>query len=298
MKHLNTCLNSALALLLCLFTGEIWAQTILPEQQEGPYESMVFNSVFQSRNKIKSMTGRFSDKRDNMPIEKKPGTIEINFDRSGRIVRHFRVRTVGSLRDTSLHLWEYEENDLIAESIKNGRSLIRKLRLSKGDTTYTHSFRVSQEHEAQELLPKDRWWQSTSFQVKESRSGSQRIEYFNELHLPYKVEVSTYNDLGYLVERKETYQMSGRSERTVYRYDEAGRLVSRTIERSNGDTEEHVFEYDTSGLMTSWDVFKNEEKYRHLEVLYDERGLVDAFITLFEASQRIEIVQYEYEFYP
>lgn len=298
MKHLNTCLNITLALLFCLFAGEVWAQTILPEQQEGPYESMVFNAVFQSRNKIKSMTGRFSDKRDNMPIEKKPGTIEINFDRSGRIVRHFRVRTVGSLRDTSLHLWEYEGNDLLAESIKNGRSLIRKLSLQKGDTTYTHSFRVSQEHAAEDQLPADQWWQSTAFQVKEARKGAQRIEYFNELHLPYKVEISTYNDLGYLVERKETYHMSGRSDRTLYRYDEAGRLLSRTVEKSNGETEEHVFEYDASGLMTSWDVFKNGKKYRHLEVLYDERGLVEAFITMFEASQRIEIVQYDYEFYP
>lgn len=279
-------------------TSTCWAQTILPEQQEGPYESMVFNAAFQSRNKIKRMTGRFSDKRDNMPIEKKPGIIEISFDREGRIVRHFRVRSVGSLRDTSLHLWEYQEQELISESIKNGRSLIRKLSLERGDTTFTHRFRVEEGEVAANTEPQERWWHNTSFHVLEIQADQRKIEYFNELHLPYKVETYRYDEHGYLVERTERYHMSGRNIRVVYAYDEAGRLLRRTIEQSTGDTEEHLFEYDSVGLMTAWDVYKNGEKYRHLEVLYDDRGLVDAFITLFEASQRIEIVQYEYEFYP
>jgi len=47
----------------------------------------------------------------------------------------------------------------------------------------------------------------------------------------------------------------------------------------------------------TWDVYKNGKKYQHLEVLYDQRGLVEAFITKFEQTQRIEIVQYDYEFY-
>ena len=255
-------------------------------------------SLFQSKNKVKKMTGTFSEKRDNMPIEKKPGRIEIEFDRDGRMVRHFRARSIGSLRDTSIHLWEYrEEGDVLAETVKNGRSLLRNISVERGDTLYTSSFRVEDEQEFRDLDQLERWWHFDSFQVKKGDDRQRIITYHNELHLPFRSETLKYNDLGYLIERIEVYLMTNRSDIVTLEYNESGRLLKRTLHKGNKDKEEHHFSYDASGLMLTWDVYKNGKKYQHLEVLYDHRGLVEAFITKFEQTQRIEIVQYDYEFY-
>ncbi|MDP4952610.1 MAG: hypothetical protein NWQ53_03115 [Flavobacteriales bacterium] len=299
MKPCNKCLNWFFFLFIFfLGDGLSRAQTILPEQQGGRYESMVFNALFQSKNKVKKMTGTFSEKRDNMPIEKKPGRIEIEFDRDGRMVRHFRARSIGSLRDTSIHLWEYrEEGDVLAETVKNGRSLLRNISVERGDTLYTSSFRVEDEQEFRDLDQLERWWHFDSFQVKKGDDRQRIITYHNELHLPFRSETLKYNDLGYLIERIEVYLMTNRSDIVTLEYNESGRLLKRTLHKGNKDKEEHHFSYDASGLMLTWDVYKNGKKYQHLEVLYDHRGLVEAFITKFEQTQRIEIVQYDYEFY-
>jgi len=298
MKPYNKCLNWFFFLFI-FFLGDdrSCAQTILPEQQGGRYDSMVFNALFQSKNNVKKMTGTFSEKRDNMPIEKKPGRIEIEFDREGRMIRHFRARSIGSLRDTSIHWWEYREGKVVAETVKNGSALLRNISIERGDTLYTSCFRVKDQEEFKDLDQLERWWHFDSFQVRNGDKQQEIITYHNELHLPFRSETLRYNALGYLIERIEVYLMTNRSDIVTLEYNESGRLLKRILQKANKEKEEHHFSYDSSGLMLTWDVYKNEKKYQHLEVLYDHRGLVEAFITKFEQTQRIEIVQYDYEFY-
>lgn len=298
MKPCNKCLNW-LFFFFIFFLGDglSRAQTILPEQQGGRYESMVFNALFQSKNKVKKMTGTFSEKRDNMPIEKKFGLIEIEFDSEGRMIRHFRARSIGSLRDTAVRIWEYRQGQVLAETVKHGSTLLRNISLERGDTLYTSTFRVADEQQFRDLDDLKRWWHFDSFQITQRHVQQHIITYHNEIGLPFRRETLKFNDLGYLIERMEKYLMTNRSDIVTLEYNEIGRLLKRTLINGDKEKEVHQFSYDEAGLMLTWDVYKNDQKYQHLEVLYDHRGLVEALITKFEQTQNIEIVQYKYEFY-
>ncbi|NQX90755.1 MAG: hypothetical protein HRT74_01175, partial [Flavobacteriales bacterium] len=84
---------------------------------------------------------------------------------------------------------------------------------------------------------------------------------------------------------------------TYYEYDENGRLASKTEHRNGTLQHGFQFEYHPSGDLKRCTFEKKGKKLWHMDVVYDELGLVEAIIKVYEGTQRMVIVQFEYEFY-
>jgi hypothetical protein len=265
-------------------------------------EEMYFNREFLWQNKVKKITGTFSIKRPNRPIDPRPDLLVFEFNEIGLLTKIDKVTSVLSLVDSLTVL--FKRNDLGEVEIRNEKS---KKGFYSTKFIYEEGKVVRIDYEKSENLSEDAkkveagkstLINSESFVYADAGTLASRKSSYNNYSLLYSNEIVTKNELGFIVSRKEELTMSGKTREAVYTYNDKG-WVSKISYSDNagGAPRTDEFYYDEIGNLLKVEYRENGELLKEIEVLYTETMLIEALINHDLKSHDIEIVKFQYEFY-
>jgi YD repeat-containing protein len=266
----------------------------------------IFNADFLAKNKIKSITGKISTKRQMQPITR-DGTIErYLFTKSGQLqerIKTFRMR--GGIIDTTQDYFAYNDlQHLVAQTSYNlggynstrynynSEGQIVKETHLRGENTASYSYQLQK---GKETILKEE-----GFEYQSLTDTSFKRIYMNSAGKPYKSMTVTKNSLGQLLQESTRYYLTNKKHNINYEYDVKGRLA-KIIDYSNllgVQTTTYQFEYDEYDNLYSSKIYKDGKLLYSKEFLYNvQTFLLKAQLTKDESTNSIRIIQYEYEFY-
>lgn len=266
----------------------------------------IFNSDFIKKNKIKTITGRISLKRELQPIRKE-GTVEqYSFDQNGQMIerlKSFKMR--GGLIDTTQDYFKYNDLEhLISQTTFTmaGYNSIRYKYNSdgepleetfiRGENKSPNSYELRRGQES--ILKKE------VFDYSKMNDSSLKKIYLNSVGKPYKETVISTNQLGLIESEQTRFYLTNKKESMTYQYDVQGRLI-KIIDYSNligVQTITYTYEYDEFGNLYSSKTYKNGKLTNSQEFLYYvQTFLLKAQLSKNESDKSIKIIQYSYEYY-
>jgi hypothetical protein len=265
-------------------------------------EEMYFNREFLWQNKVKKITGTFSIKRPNRPIDQRPDLLVFHFNEIGLLSQIDKITSVLSLVD-SLTI-QFKRNDLGEVEIRNEQSnkgfFSTKFVYEEGKVVrldYEKSENLS--HDSKKLeAGKSTLINSESFSYADAGTLASRRSSYNNYSLLYSNEIVTKNELGFIVSKKEELTMSGKTKEAAYSYNDKG-WVSEIMYTDNAGAQSRTddFFYDEIGNLLKVEYRENNELLREIEVLYTETMMIEALINHDLRSHDIEIVKFQYEYY-
>ena len=252
-------------------------------------------------NKIKSIEGTFSLKKNGDIIRATSDVFRYKFDSLGRIESIFETKTEAGKKDSSLQFYLYDSLNRLVMQRKTefgGISAYYFERDSLG--------RIVKITQKRDVLDKFGKLQQSFFMNQEyksyqqSSSGSKTVV-SNNYNLPYKEEWEIRNADGYLLESIESYKMTQLVKSKKYFYNEKGLLARISIHENNAPIpiEEDIFQYDSLGNLIEKHNYRNGIFIKDLQVIYDNKTqLLGSLIQREVSSNLMYIVRFkDYKFY-
>jgi len=296
MKYLLLLLLLAMATLLP-------AQVLLVLPGTDDPGELRFNPQFMARNRIATIVGEQSVKRDNRPMAPQAEKHVYRFDENGRTVyANHSFGRPGTGRDTASTLFTFDLKGNLTRRLRNdlsgyfgydvvrdeqGRpvretfSRIENLSTDRYDLKPGAVTEISDEHFRYETLNDSTW---------------KRI-HVNSLGLPYREQTYFSDRLGYLRKIEDRYLMNNRLSRITFGYDEKGRLAERTEQPDLAQerTLRRTWKYDAVGNVTDSGLFHDGRPIDRDDYLYDENGMLKARLTLDIGTNNIHVIKYSAE---
>lgn len=296
MKHLL----AILLLLTGLFThGQVLQ--ILPGTDD-PSE-LRFNPQFMARNKIVTVVGERSMKRDNRPMQAHAEKHVYRFDDGGRtIYANHSFGQPGTGRDTASTIFTFDQQGGLVRRLRNdlsgyfGHDMVRDEKGRPVRETFTRIENLSTNR--YDLKP------GTITEISDEHFRYETVNdsvwkrvYINSLDLPYREQTHYSDALGYLRTIEDRYLVNNRRSRTTFEYDEKGRLSGRVEQPDLAQprTIRRTWKYDSAGNVTDGALFHDEKQIDRDEYLYDESGMLKARLTLDLATNNIHVIRYTTE---
>ena len=266
-----------------------------------------FNPSFLAKNNVAAMRGTLSRKESMQPIYS-TGLIEVfSFDSTGLLTRRVKTfRRRGGRVDTSSVFFKYDDvNRLIWQNTRQNNlfdaytytydslgRMVGEAHHRGEDTSRTYqAFEPGEEFLInQEQFSYD---STTTRQITKS--------FLNNEGKPYKQVILDFDTLGNLVEQTTRFVLTGRRQTSTRTFDDLGRLVSITDFSNLGTRVEkrYDYQYDELGNVDEETLTINGKLTTTRQFVYDEVTLMlKAMLVKDEATIRIDILQFEYEFYP
>lgn len=294
-----------LPLAFCLLPFASSAQMIDNSKSNAFTDEPFFNADFIQRNKIKSITGKVSKKREMQPIVDQGIEYYFEFDEKGNTTMILSTYNSFNHKDSIIVTFEYDEKNRIITKRRND---------SYGFYSYNYKYDsldriVEETYCRDENCGPDRYrfklGQQFSISTEKysyiERSKKESIrEYKNYAGNVYQEKIFMKNELGFLTEEITRITLNGRETKIVYDYDEKGRMSKKTdISEFMGKTElTNAFQYDDFGNLTEEQIYRNEKLTTMRSMIYDKvSGLLTAMVAKDMSSEVITIVKYSYEFY-
>lgn len=294
------------AVMLLMFTGVLPVSAQMLDNRECKVftDDPFFNTDFIFRNKVKSMHGVLSTKKEMDRIRDGYLEYEYRFDSIGRLSSSFNAMESGSRIDTAVINYIYD--------VKGDMAILRRTDVH-GFFSYHYEYdnlhRKSHETYYREenigpskfqfKLGKQYIIASESFKYDTINAKKHRVKYFNNYGKAYLEKISTYDDFGYLKEEAYRYILNNRRRTISYEYDEKGRTSKRTDLSTIGGKNEVVdtYTYDDIGNLVEQNRYRNGKHITVKSYLYDGRMLVSASVEKDVATTLITIIKYTYTFY-
>lgn len=259
-----------------------------------------FNPQFMARNRIVSMVGEQSVKRDNRPMQARAEKHVYRFDDQGRtIYANHSFGQPGTGRDTASTLFTFDERGNLQRRLRNdlsgyfGYDVVRDEQGRPVRETFTRIENLSTDR--YELKPGAITEISDEhFRYETVNDSVYKRLYVNSLGLPYREQTYTSNKLGYLRSIEDRYLVNNRRSRITFDYDEKGRLAER-IEQpdlAQPRTLRRIWKYDSAGNVTDGSLFHDEKHINRDEYLYDAAGMLSARLTLDLETGNINIIKF------
>ena len=234
-----------------------------------PYFDVSFIRV----NKIKSVSGNYSRKKDGDMIRNTNDIFEYKFDSLGYLISTFETKTVDSKTDTLMNFYEYTSLGKI--------SLHRKSEyggISSFHYKYDSLNRLIAVENRRDVLDKEGKLLNSIVLNHESmkyfpiENGWKKVIY-NNYNLPYLEETEKRNTDGYLIETTQRMRMASSEYKKVYAYSEKGLLSRVSLYHSElvAPYEEWLFKYDSFGNVIEKHTYKNEKFTNDLQIIYDTK---------------------------
>ena len=234
-----------------------------------PYFDVSFIRV----NKIKSVSGNYSRKKDGDMIRNTNDIFEYKFDSLGYLISTFETKTVDSKTDTLMNFYEYTSLGKISLHRKSEYggissfhykydSLNRLIYVENRRDVLGDSGKVRQSflinNESMRYFPIENGWKKVIY---------------NNYNLPYLEETEKRNPDGYLIETTQRMRMASSEYKKVYAYNEKGLLSRVSMYHSElvAPYEEWVFKYDSFGNVIEKHTYKNEKFTKDLQIIYDTK---------------------------
>jgi len=296
MKHILS-----LLLLVVTFGADAQVLQVLPGTED-PGE-LRFNPLFMARNRIATMVGEQSVKRDNRPMQPRAEKHVYRFDEQGRTVyANHSFGQPGTGRDTASTLFTFDERGNLQRRLRNdlsgyfGYDVLRDEQGRPVRETFTRIENLSTDR--YELKP------GTITEISDEQFRYETVNdsvykrlYVNSLGLPYREQTYTSNKLGYLRSIEDRYLVNNRRSRITFDYDEKGRLAER-IEQpdlAQPRTLRRTWKYDAAGNITHGELFHDEKQIDRDEYLYEASGMLSARLTLDLETGNINIIKFRTE---
>lgn len=294
--------------IVCFFilfsASEGYCQMILNSNCQAFTDQAYFNPDFIKRNKIKSISGKTSSKRENDIIRDQDLVQYFEFDTEGRVVKQmYSHHSFGYRTDTTTIIFTYDEK---------GRLITRRQNDNYSFYSYNYTY-DSLGNVIKETYCRDENCGPSKKEFKlgaqyeiisESykyvvKDGKKIKQYFNNFGKQYQERVFEYNSLNYLMSEKMYYTLTGRQTMEVkYEYSEQGFCISKTESNTDGVKVITAYDYDKLGNLTDHEYFMDETQITHRELIYDKTTmLLNATLTKDIRSNVITIVRFSYEFY-
>ena len=252
-------------------------------------------------NKIKSIEGTFSLKKDGDIIRATNDVFNYKFDSLGRLESILQTKTDALKKDTTVQFYFYDSlNRLVMQ---------RKTEFG-GVSAYYFDFdsigRVVKITQKRDVLDKfgnlkQSFLMNQEYKTYEQSSLGSKTIVSNNYNLPYKEEWEIRNADGYLLESIENFKMIELLKSKKYFYNEKGLLSSIAIYENNSPNpiEENIFKYDALGNLIEKHTKRNGIFIKDLQIIYDNKTqLLGSFIQREVASNLMYIVRFkDYRFY-
>ena len=234
-----------------------------------PYFDVNFIRV----NKIKSVSGNYSIKKDGDMIRNTKDIFEYKFDSLGYLISTFETKTVDTKTDTLMNFYEYTSAGKISMHRKSEYGGI-----SSFHYTYDSLNRLVYVENRRDVLG-DSGKVRQSFLINNEsmryfpiENGWKKVIY-NNYNLPYLEETEKHNSDGYLIETTQRMRMASSEYKKVYTYNEKGLLSRISMYHSElaAPYEEWVFKYDSFGNVIEKHTYKNEKFTNDLQIIYDTK---------------------------
>jgi YD repeat-containing protein len=232
-----------------------------------------FDVNFIRINKIKSVSGNYSIKKDGDMIRNTKDIFEYKFDSLGYLISTFETKTVDTKTDTLMNFYEYTSVGKISLHRKSEYggissfsyrydSLNRLIYVENRRDVLGDSGKVLQSflinNESMRYFPLENGWKKVIY---------------NNYNLPYLEETEKRNLDGYLIETTQRMRMASSEYKKVYAYNEKGLLSRVSMYHSElvAPYEEWVFKYDSFGNVIEKHTYKNEKFTKDLQIIYDTK---------------------------
>lgn len=297
-----------IGLCICLLLAGLWqaelnAQLIDNADGISLLDGHGFNPAFVRANKIASITGELSSKRESDIIRESGETTTYEFDRAGRLVKVEIARNRKGQREFNATYFRYQKDGLLLDKIQADIT---------GATSYSYTYddegRVIRETCSRMESPADTlnptgpkrteiYTESISYTQLD---GAFRKITSNSYGKPYKEETVYFDEHGYRTAHQVRFITNQKMSRTSYSYNERGLLSEKIVvpDLSKSDTLRFEYRYDEAGNLLEAFEFKNSDKVRRMEFMYDESSwMLKARLSKEEETQFIRIVQYQTAFF-
>jgi len=274
-----------------------FGQMILNQDGEAFTTDPFFNSNFIQNNKIKTIKGTYSFKKNKDLIRKVPGSYTYKFNKKGRLNSCINIRWNGKTLDTTLQYYEYNQLGAIIsikKSENNGVTLQEFHRDSLNRIISTSNYRVILDDQG-EVVKKNEMNTETMQYSNEKRTT------YNSYNLPYLISYDNYNEDGYKTSSIDKLKMGGTIYKKEYDYNDKGLLISidTFYDKHLKPVEELKFKYDNFGNLMERHEFKQGVFTKDFQVIFDTKtGLLHSIIDRNPVNNFMSIIRFtKYEFY-
>ncbi len=265
-------------------------------------EKPFFNQDFIRLNKLKSLQGEYTYKKQGDIMRKTQYTYIYRFDKEGRLIFTFETRKDDHTVDTTWNFYDYYPNNLLKVHRKSNDGGFTSIHY-----TYDSLNRITSEEYHRDVLD------STGNVIKSIVFNRETMKYYatprqqkkivyNSYDLPYKEEFQYFDEDGYLVSKEELLKMTSGKIKYTYEYNEKGLLkaIRSASDHTGKFEEEYLFRYDDLGNLVEKHVYKNGEFTTDIQILYnDKTKLLSAVLTREVRTNFIMILRFmDYEFHP
>ncbi len=261
-----------------------------------------FNTKFIQQNKVKSITGSISSKKVRDIIRSNNLDYTYSFNEDGTLKSQLSSHFSKGLKDSTVVSYEY----------KNNRVSLQRKSDSYGYYSYRYNYDEQNNIITQIYCRDDNKYDSKKqFELKkqyiikkdsfsyEKYNNQMRKIFYNSHGKKFKVQTSTYDSLGYLVEEYTKYIIGNNKQKITYEYDEIGRIHLKhtytNISKNERDTED--YSYDEIGNILDIKYYQNDRHTSTKQFLYDKNMLLSAMIIEDVATEFLRIIKYRYTFY-
>lgn len=286
--------------ILFLFVSLSYAQVLDNSRGLAFTNKPFFNKTFVANNKIKTIKGRFNYKKSGQAMYPTEYYYVYNFDETGQLISTYETRKDDGTVDTTWNEYVYDGLGSLIEhkqGTRNGKSsTIYRLDEKKrtvSEEYLTESIDSSGQKTIVLVNSENMEYEDFGLQLKKTVS--------NSYGLPYKTEISYFDENGYLLEREERFLRTSNFNKHLYNYNEKGLLSSVSIYQKGKDepVEEERYKYDNYGNLIEKHWYKNGEFTTETQIVYNEQTkLMTAVIIRDVKTDFLMIIRFgEYEYF-
>lgn len=223
-----------------------------------------------------------------------------NFNRIGQLVSTFETRKDDGTADTTWNEYIYDALGSLVEHKQGSRqgksSTIYRLDEKKrvvSEEYLTESIDSSGQKTVVLVNSETMAYEDFGLQLKKTVS--------NSYGLPYKTEMTYFDENGYLLEREERFSRTSNFNKQLYTYNEKGLLTSITkFQKGSAEpVEEERYQYDQYGNLTEKHFYKNGVFTTDTQIVYNEKTkLMTAVIIREVKTDFLMVIRFgEYEYF-
>ena len=290
--------------LLFLVSGSVFGQLIDNSIYNVFSDEPFFNSEIVRLNKLKSLHGTISTKKELSAIKNSGKSQHFKFDKQGRLKQQYSTFFRKTKIDTTFVLYDYDNN---------GNLITKRTNDINGFYSYNYLFNKENQiikktycRDQNQLKSRSKFVLEKQYVIinegyNYKKKDSVLIKnVLNNNGLPYQQVKYTYNSLGYLISETKKLLINNKKTIVNYSYNNHGLLESK--ETINNHQKKSIkktsFKYDSLGNLIEINQHNNNKHVTHKEILYDESTFIlKALIIQDVETNFIKIIKFKASFY-
>lgn len=274
-----------------LFPFLSFGQLFNPEVEWFEKENF-FNQDFVRQHSLKQFHASFSTKKDGEIIDETKSFTLANFDRDGKLTKMVLGSEWFENVDSTIYTYQYNNKD----KLLNKGEFLNQLR-------YHYIFDYSESGQLEKIMKLDVSKLPTKVVslkefAHEINETGEKIKYFlNDNGKAYMREITNENE-GRLISKRLEYLVNANFEEISFNYID-NKLRTKQVRSNIGKDmqEEFNYYYDESGRWDEIVISRNGQRDRKIAFVYNSKNLPSAMIVRYFQEKKLEIYQFEYDFY-